>query len=260
MDPRSTAQLIGEHRIQRQRLPLLEPALRPADEAQAYLAQRALHAMLTPHLGPVVGHKIGCTTHVMQAFLNIPNPCAGGVYQQTVHYSPARLRHADFVRVGVECEIVVRLGADLRAGPAAFTLDSVARAVDACMPAMEIVDDRYEDYRSIGTPTLIADDFFDAGCVLGPPVRDWRAIDLAAVVGVTEINGTEVGRGRGSDVMGHPFEALAWLANHLARRGQSLKAGEFVCTGSVVETKWLNPGDRVRMRMEGLGEVEAVFE
>ena len=260
MNPRATAQLIGDHRVRRARLAPLDPAQRPADEVQAYLVQRALHAMLTPHLGPVVGHKIGCTTAVMQAFLKIPNPCAGGVYERTVHRSPARLRHADFVRVGVECEIVVRLGADLRSSAAPFTRASVADAVEACMPGMEIVDDRYVDYRTMDTPTLIADDFFDAGCVLGAPVTDWRALDLARVVGVTCINGAEVGRGRGGDVMGHPFEALAWLANNLAQRGQSLKAGEFVFTGSVVETKWLNPGDRVQMRMEGLGEVEAVFE
>jgi 2-oxo-3-hexenedioate decarboxylase/2-keto-4-pentenoate hydratase len=77
---------------------------------------------------------------------------------------------------------------------------------------------------------------------------------------VTWINGVEVGRGRGADVMGHPFEALAWLANSLARRGKSLQAGEFVFTGSVVETKWLQRGDRVVMEIERLGKVEAVFE
>jgi 2-oxo-3-hexenedioate decarboxylase/2-keto-4-pentenoate hydratase len=260
VNPRTTAQLIGDHRVRRVPLPLLDPADRPADEAQAYLVQRALQAMLAPHFGPLVGHKIGCTTPVMQAFLKVPNPCAGGVYENTVHRTPARLRHADYVRVGVECEIVVRLGTDLRSASAPFTRESVAAAVESCMPGMEIVDDRYVDYRSMDTPTLIADDFFDAGCVLGNAITDWRALDLAAVTGVTCINGVEVGRGRGGDVMGHPFEALAWLANNLARRGQSLKAGEFVFTGSVVETKWLNPGDHVQMRMEGLGEVEAVFE
>jgi 2-keto-4-pentenoate hydratase len=260
VDPRATAQIIGDYRVRRDRMPQLEPGDRPADEAQAYLVQRTLHAMLTPHFGPVVGHKVGCTTPVMQAFLRILNPCAGGVYERTVHRSPARLRHDAFVRVGVECEIVVRLGADLRAASAPFTRDSVASAVAACMPGMEIVDDRYVDYQSMDTPTLIADDFFDAGCVLGEPVTDWGALDLSAVVGVTCINGVEVGRGSGRDVMGHPLEALAWLANNLARRGQSLKAGEFVFTGSVVETKWLERGDRVQMRMEGLGEVEAVFE
>jgi 2-oxo-3-hexenedioate decarboxylase/2-keto-4-pentenoate hydratase len=196
----------------------------------------------------------------MQAFLKIPNPCAGGVFSQTVNRSPVRLRHDGFVRVGVECEIVVRLGADLRASSAPFTRDSVADAVEACMPGMELVDDRYVDYRTLDTATLIADDFFDAGCVLGEPVPGWRSLDLGKVVGVTLINGIEVGRGRGSDVMGHPLHALAWLANNLARRGQSLKAGEFVFTGSVVETKWVERGDRVQMKMEGLGEVEAVFE
>jgi hypothetical protein len=33
-----------------------------------------------------------------------------------------------------------------------------------------------------------------------------------------------------------------------------------VFTGSVVETKWLNPGDRVVMTIETLGSVEAIFE
>ena len=128
------------------------------------------------------------------------------------------------------------------------------------MAGMEIVDDRYVDYKSLDTPTLIADDFFDAGCVLGAAVTQWRNLDLSALAGVTRINGVEVGRGRGADVMGHPFEALAWLATNLARRGQSIRAGEFVFTGSVVETKWVNRGDRVEMQIEGLGTVEAVFE
>jgi 2-oxo-3-hexenedioate decarboxylase/2-keto-4-pentenoate hydratase len=128
------------------------------------------------------------------------------------------------------------------------------------MAGMEIVDDRYVDYKSLDTPTLIADDFFDAGCVLGEPVAAWRSLDLASLSGVTRINGVEVGRGRGADVMGHPFEALAWLANSLAHRGRHLRAGEFVFTGSVVETKWVNRGDRVVMQIERLGTVEAVFE
>jgi 2-keto-4-pentenoate hydratase len=125
---------------------------------------------------------------------------------------------------------------------------------------MEIVDDRYVDYKSLDTPTLIADDFFDGGCVLGEAVSGWRSLDLAALRGVTWINGVEVGRGCGADVMGHPFEALAWLANSLARRSKSLRAGEFVFTGSVVETKWVKRGDRVVMEIERLGKVEAVFE
>jgi 2-oxo-3-hexenedioate decarboxylase/2-keto-4-pentenoate hydratase len=255
------ARIVAEHRLARRPLPALPAAVRPAEEASAYRVQHALHGLLTAAgAGAVVGHKIGCTTAVMQAFLKIPNPCAGGVFASTVYRSPARVDHASYLHVGVECEVVVRLGRDLDAADAPYTRDSVAAAVDACMAGMEIVDDRYVDYKTLDTPTLIADDFFDAGVVLGEPVADWRALDLPSLAGVTRINGVEVGRGRGADVMGHPFEALAWLANNLAMRGQRIRAGEFVFTGSVVETKWVARGDRVEMEIERLGQVEAVFE
>jgi 2-oxo-3-hexenedioate decarboxylase/2-keto-4-pentenoate hydratase len=59
--------------------------------------------------------------------------------------------------------------------------------------------------------------------------------------------------------MGHPFEALAWLANLHARLGLGLRAGEFVLLGSVVETRWVGPGDEVAVSIEGLGEVRATF-
>jgi 2-oxo-3-hexenedioate decarboxylase/2-keto-4-pentenoate hydratase len=255
------ARTIADYRLKRRRLPALDAALRPADEAAAYEVQAALHDVLTAAgLGVVAGHKIGCTTAVMQAFLRIPNPCAGGVFASTIWQTPARLRHADFLRVGVECEIVVRLDRDLAPADAPFNRDAVAHAVGACMAGMELVDDRYVDYKSLDTPTLIADDFFDAGCVLGKPVDHWRRLDLTALTGLTRINGVEVGRGCSQDVMGHPFEALAWLANNLARRGRGLRAGEFVFTGSVVETKWVNRGDRVAMTIDGLGDVEAAFD
>jgi 2-oxo-3-hexenedioate decarboxylase/2-keto-4-pentenoate hydratase len=255
------ARIICDSRLSRRRLAQLDPAIRPLDEPSGYAVQDQLHTLLTAAaLGPVAGHKIGCTTKVMQEFLRISNPCAGGVFESQVHKTPATIPHADYVRPGVECEMVVRLAADLPLRQAPFGRDAVAAAVGEVMAGMEIVDDRYVDYKSLDTPTLIADDFFDAGCVLGRPIADWRSLDLASLSGVTWINGVEVGRGRGADVMGHPFEALVWLANSLARRGRYLRAGEFVFTGSVVETKWLQPGDRVVMEIERLGKVEAVFE
>ncbi len=132
-------------------------------------------------------------------------------------------------------------------------------AIDAYHPAIEIVDDRYADWRTIGAPTLVADDFFAAGCVLGKPVPRAAAPDLLDVVGIAFINGVEVGRGTGADVLGHPHAALAWLANHLAAGRKSLRAGQIVLTGSLVQTVWLNAGDKVVMEMSGLGSVTAEF-
>jgi 2-keto-4-pentenoate hydratase len=95
--------------------------------------------------------------------------------------------------------------------------------------------------------------------VLGKPVARTKAPDLLKVSGRAFINGNEVGRGTGADVLGHPHNALAWLANHLAEEGKGLHAGQIVLTGSLVKTVWLNAGDTVKMELDGLGTVTAEF-
>src|ERR1043165_129375 len=103
----------------------LDPAIAPRDEAEGYRIQDAVHAVLASETGPLVGYKIGCTSAVMQRYLGIPHPCGGGVFSRGVHASGVSLRHGDYVRVGVECEIAVRLARDLTPTDDAFTIDSV---------------------------------------------------------------------------------------------------------------------------------------
>ncbi|MSQ64544.1 MAG: hypothetical protein EXR33_12055 [Betaproteobacteria bacterium] len=92
--------------------------------------------------------------------------------------------------------------------------------------------------------------------MLGEPVRDWKGVDLAALRGVATINGQHAGEGHGRDVMGHPLDALAWVANNLASRGLGLCRGEVVITGSLVTTKYPKPGDLVRFDAGDLGAVQ----
>jgi 2-oxo-3-hexenedioate decarboxylase/2-keto-4-pentenoate hydratase len=251
---------LAEARRARRPIGRLPERCRPADQAAAYAVQDRLHGLLEAggH-GPVAGHKIGCTTAVMQAYLGIDSPCAGGVFAATVQHGAGRFDHAALLRPGVECEIAVRLGRDLGGPRAALDRATVAAAVDSCMAAIELVDDRYEDYRALDPPTLIADDFFNAGCVLGAPIAAWQTLDLAALAGRMAINGRMVGTGRGGDILGHPLDALAWLAGRLHDRGRCLRAGEFVLLGSVVQTQWVVPGDLVEIELAGLGRASARF-
>lgn len=238
----------------------LDAGIAPATVAEGYAVQRALHAVLEAGgLGPRSGHKIGCTTKVMQAYLGIDHPCAGEVFASTVLVSGAAVPLAGFHRVGVECEIAARLGADLPARARGHDRDSVAAAVDCLMAGIELVDDRYADYRTLPAPVLIADDFFNAGVVLGAAVPDWRGLDLACIEGVMTIGGAEAGRGRGADILGHPLNALAWLADHRAALGAPLRAGEFVMLGSVVKTVWLEAPATVAVRFDGLGAASVNF-
>jgi 2-keto-4-pentenoate hydratase len=255
----ATAEIIASVRLNRTPLRSLDSQIAPRDEAEGYRIQDEVHNLLAADMGAIVGHKIGCTSAVMQQYLGIPHPCSGGVFAHGVHAGGAVLRHADYVRVGIECEIAVRLAQDLAPSHAPFTADSVAQAIDCYLPAIEIVDDRYADWRGIGAPTLVADDFFAAGCVLGTAVPRATAPDLLTVIGRAIINGAEVAQGSGADVLGHPHNALAWLANHYASEGKRLRAGEFVLTGSLVQTVWLKAGDKVAIDLSGLGGVTVDF-
>ena len=144
-------------------------------------------------------------------------------------------------------------GLDIQAG--AVDRDQAAAAVARIYPAAELVADRYGDFRGFGVPALIADFFFHAGCVLGAPVENWRKLDLATVTGTTSVDGVERLVGRGADVLGHPLDSLAWLANRLAALGRRLEPGAIVMTGSLPLPHWAEAGERVEIALSGIGAV-----
>ncbi len=232
----------------------------PANVAEAYEIQQVLNSRLNElGLGPISGHKIGCTSKVMQDYLKIDEPCSGGIYANTIFHEKGERGHYAYIRPGVECEIAIGLGATLGVAGAPYDVESVASAVESVMAAIEIVDDRFADYTKLALPIMLADDFFNSGCVLGVPVKDWRRRDIAKLRCEMFINGASIGFGFGGDVMGHPLNVLAWLANSLIARGRELRAGEIVLTGSSVQTYWCEPGDEARVEIETLGTAEMRF-
>jgi 2-oxo-3-hexenedioate decarboxylase/2-keto-4-pentenoate hydratase len=247
------AQALFDNRQQRRPLRNLPAGLAPATLDDAYAIQDRLQQLCTATgSGSLAGWKVALTTPVMQQLVGVDHPCEGGIFHSTVLTSPAEVAIADYQHFAVEAEIAVRLGRDVT--EAGQTRASIADAVAACMAAIEIVDDQDADYQALDAGNLIAGNAWNFGCVLGPEIADWRRVDLAAVQGAMRINGKVVGEGRGADVMGHPFEALAWLANSLVRRGKPLRAGQVVMTGSVVRTQWPSAGDEIVSTMAGLGE------
>ena len=237
---------------------LLEGDLLPESISEAYEVQGAYQASLSKEFGPVAGYKIAYTTTALQQSSGISEPVAGVILADNVRHSPAVLNSADFVQPGIECEVGVRLGRDLPASGAPYDRAGVSEAVESVATAFEVVDNRRTQGQDTQTQllTTIASNILNAGIVLGDPVTDWRGIHLAGCRGYMEINSELVGEGMGSDVMGHPLEPLAWLANNLASRGQELKAGMVVITGSIVSPKWLKPGDSALIELEGLGRAE----
>ena len=250
------AQFLYEAHGQRQQYRALPDEISPATIDEAYDMQEAFQALVAPERGALVGYKIALTTPVMQRMVGFDAPCAGAVFESGVHYSPAAVSSSDFVRLGAECEVAVRLQADLPASDSPCNRERAASAVGALMASFELVDDRGADYSNLYFLGVAADNAWNAGVVLGLERTDWQALDLGNAHGAMTINGEPAGEGYGRDVLGHPMDALAWLANTLAGRGKELKAGMLVMTGSIVSTKFLNPGDEAAFTFEGLGNIQ----
>lgn len=236
----------------------LPAELAPSDMLEAYAIQGQFVGRRAEKLGPVSGYKIALTTPAMRAMVGLGDSIAGDMMESTIHRGDTRIRAADYQRLIVEFEIAFELGDDLPAIDAPYTRESIARAVACAMPAIEIADDRNADYAALKNHAIMlaADNAWNEGAVLGKPVNDWRSIDLPALQGVALVNGKKAGEGQGRDVLGHPLEALAWVANNLASRGLGLWRGDVVITGSLVTSKFPKAGDLVRFEAGALGAVE----
>jgi 2-keto-4-pentenoate hydratase len=254
----AAAQHLFDAHERRQPFEPLPPELAPSGPAEAYAIQDAFVALRARKLGAVAGYKIALSSAAMQRFVGVDMPMAGMILESTVRRSPARVMAGDYVNLIVEFEIGVEIAADLPAADAPHSREGVARAVGAVMPAIELADDRRADYAALVRHPLdlIADNSWNEGVVLGYPLHEWRSLDLAAARGRASINGSAVGEGVGAAAMGHPLDAVAWIANHLAAIGRGLLREDLVITGSMITSKAVASGDLVRFALEGFGELE----
>ncbi len=261
-DPTQAATALRDARTARRPAGPLPPAIVPADEAQGAAVQLALARLLQSD--PPGGFKIGATSPRMREYLGLTAPLGGFMQARDIHPTGARLPFAAYRGPGVECEIGVRLAADLPPGPC--TQEQAGAAVGEMFAAIELVENRYGpppagDLAALGVPTLLADQIFHAAAILAPPAAAWRSLSLASIQGRISIDGTERAAGLGSELLGHPLAALAWLAGSItATAFGGLRAGQVIMLGSVTPPIWLDGPCTVEVAFPGLGTATVILE
>jgi 2-keto-4-pentenoate hydratase len=155
----------------------------------------------------------------------------------------------------VEPELAFILARDLR-GPGVRRSD-VLGATRTIIPCLEVIDSRIVDWR-IAFVDTVADNGSSARCTFGDAVT-YDGLELSAIEAVMSRNGEITGRATGDAVLGHPAEAVAWLANALGELGSGLRAGEYVLSGSFMTAIRAERGDRFDASFAGLGGVSCHF-
>ncbi len=258
IDHAATAGVLDVAERNRAAIPPLTDTLHGLTIQDAYAIQAAwLRRKLATDAGlSLVGRKVGLTARAMQEQLGVNEPDFGFLLNHMLVPDAGSIPRDALILPRVEPEIAFYLAQDLR-GPGLSAAD-VLDATRAVAPALEIVDSRIADWK-IKLQDTIADNGSSARAVVGPATPFDRGLDLAAVQVTLRRNGEQAGAGAGAAVLGHPAEAVAWLANALAAFGESLKAGEVVLPGAMCASVFAHAGDVFEASYTGLGSVSVRF-
>lgn len=235
----------------------LPEAIRPTDRRQGY----AIQARLAAHSANApAGWKIAATSKAGQTHIGVDGPLAGRLLAERTVASGATLSLARNRMLVAEPEFVFRAGRTLQARSEPYTVAEVVDAMDALLPGIEVPDSRFTDFVTAGGPQLIADNACAHEFVLGQPAPgNWRMIDLSAHKVHCRLGRRLERDGLGSNVLGDPRVALAWLINELSGLGIALERGQIVTTGACATPLAIEPGDHMVADFCVLGRVEVSF-
>lgn len=224
----------------------------PRDEASA---EAISDVFATLSEADHVGWKIGATSQTAMDILGCPGPFAGRVFSDRTYSSGDEAsRFAGDVRM--ECEFAFVLGSDLPVRDEPYTDVAEIRAATATVaPAIELIAPRLGDFAGAGYLSLIADHGSNGGVVLGERVAVDELPDLSELQVSCTINDVPGGSGTGAAIMGDPWNALLWLAEHLRARGIGMRSGEFVMSGTCTGIDALAPGESAVTDHGALGSV-----
>ena len=204
----------------------------------------------------IAGLKAGLTSKAKMKQMNVEEPVFGFLCDYGAYPDAGEIPRENFIAPRVEAEIAIVTKKDIK-GPGCH-ITEVMTACDFVVPAIEILDSRYENFK-FDLVSVVADNTSAAGFVVGSSTGNIRNMDLPTVGIVLEKNGEIVELGAGAAVLGHPAESLVMLANNLARRGESIPAGSFIMTGGITAAVAVDKGDSISARFQGLGQVSVRF-
>jgi 2-keto-4-pentenoate hydratase len=207
----------------------LPEACRPRTLDEGYRVQDALVALTGAR---VIGWKLGATTAYWQRRAGLVEPMAGRLLEPMVHRGSTVLPGGAFHLRMVECEYAFELGVDLPARETPYDREEVEAAVSRVFGCIEVADTRFAKGLLVDTPSLVADNVLAGAYLVGPEITAFRDLDLTHAPVKVWCDGKLLNEGKGEHTGGHPILPLVWLANDRRQRGDGLRAGMLVSTGS----------------------------
>ena len=200
----------------------------------------------------IIGPKMGLTSKAKMMQMNVEDPIYGYIFDYMLVENGGNISLKDLIHPKVEAEIAFVIGEDIE-GPG-ITGEDVLAKTKYVVPALEIIDSRYRNFH-FTLPDVIADNASSARVVFGNTLKDPKQLELDLVGATLSINGEIKDLGAGAAVLEHPANAVAMLANMLAKKGDKIHKDQVILSGGITGAVLLSQGDFVTGRFDGLGEV-----
>jgi len=246
--------LINQHK-DKKRFENLSGELLPVSPDEAYLAQfqfqtRALR-------GPLGGFKIALSSITQQELCGINTPIAGGVFLKEIFHNKHRISLNEYHGLGLEFELAFRISKQIFPNDFKKRDLNLLSSIDNIYPAFELIIDRNADYKNLDALTLIADNAWSAGVVLGSPILNWENLNLEKLNSTLHWNAESIVTAHINSA--NPLNSLEWIINHLGKQGKTIPKGSIIITGSVIQTRKPSQGDKIIYKIEDLSEVEVLI-
>lgn len=226
------------------------------DWDDAYAIQDEIKRRKIARGARIVGLKAGLTSHAKMKQMGVETPVFGFLADYFAVPEGGEVKTSELIHPKVEPEIAFVTKTALK-GPGCH-IGTVLAATDFVMPAIEVIDSRYRDFK-FDLKSVVADNCSSSRFVVGGRMRPVADLDLRTLGIVMEKNGAVVGLGAGAAVLGHPAAAIAMLANLLGERGEEIPAGTLILSGGVTEAVAVKAGDNVSLHIQELGSVSLRF-
>lgn len=204
----------------------------------------------------VVGMKMGLTSWAKMKQMGVEMPCYGFLADYFSLPDGAQVPFDKLIHPKVEAEIAFVTNKELSGKN--LTVEEVLAATELVVPAVEIIDSRYKDFK-FDLTSVQADNSSSTRFVVGSHAAKPEDFDWSTLGVVMQKNGEIIELGAGAAVLDHPAASVAMLATMLAERDEVIPAGTFIMTGGITAAVLVEKGDSIVVRYQGLGTVTMKF-
>ena len=204
----------------------------------------------------IVGMKMGLTSWAKMKQMGVEMPCYGFLADYFSLPDGAQVLFDELIHPKVEAEIAFVTNKELSGKN--LTVEEVLAATELVVPAVEIIDSRYKDFK-FDLTSVQADNSSSTRFVVGSHAAKPEDFDWSTLGVVMQKNGEIIELGAGAAVLDHPAASVAMLATMLAERNEVIPAGTFIMTGGITAAVLVERGDSIVVRYQGLGTVTMKF-